>query len=217
MDNRSRRIVIVTGASCLLLVGFLLAEMPAIAAIAKIVASSGFLLVAVFGGALRTNYGRVLLVGLVLSFLGDAFLIGESRQAFLGGLAAFLLAHLAYIGAFVISGVNLRWMAVAAVPVVAIALAVAVWLAPHVVSDLELPVCAYIIVISAMVTAAFGTRGKGASVLILAGAVMFFLSDLSVASLRLIQTGFPTYVWGLPLYYAGQLSLALSISQSRSH
>ena len=75
----------------------------------------------------------------------------------------------------------------------------------------------YTIVISVMVVTAFGTRGKGASVLILAGALMFFLSDLSVAALRLIQTDFPTYVWGLPLYYAGQLCLALSAAQSRSH
>ena len=52
---------------------------------------------------------------------------------------------------------------------------------------------------------------------VVAGAVMFFLSDLSVAALRLVQTDFPTYVWGLPLYYAGQVCLALSTSQSRSH
>jgi uncharacterized membrane protein YhhN len=68
-----------------------------------------------------------------------------------------------------------------------------------------------------MVIAAFGTRGTGASSLILAGALMFFLSDLSVALARLVHTDFPNYVWGLPLYYAGQLCLALSVSQSRSH
>jgi uncharacterized membrane protein YhhN len=75
----------------------------------------------------------------------------------------------------------------------------------------------YTIVISSMVIAAIGTRGKGGPVLILVGALLFFLSDLSVAALRLVQTDFPTYVWGLPLYYAGQLCLALSVSQSRSH
>jgi hypothetical protein len=53
--------------------------------------------------------------------------------------------------------------------------------------------------------------------LILTGAVLFFLSDLSVAALRLVQTDLPTYTWGLPLYYAGQVCLALSTSQSRSH
>ncbi len=75
----------------------------------------------------------------------------------------------------------------------------------------------YTAVISLMVLGAFGTRGRGATILILAGAILFFLSDLSVASLRLVQTDIPTYVLGLPLYYAGQVCLALSAAQSRSH
>ena len=49
------------------------------------------------------------------------------------------------------------------------------------------------------------------------GAVLFFLSDLSVAALRLVQVEYPTSVLGLPVYYAGQVCLALSSSQSRSH
>jgi uncharacterized membrane protein YhhN len=217
MDNRIRTAVIVSSISCFALVEALLADMQLIAAIAKIVASLGFITVASLGGALQSAYGKILLVGLTLSFLGDAFLIGESRQAFLGGLAAFLLAHLAYVVAFVVNGVNLRWMSAAAVPVVAIAVMVSVWLAPHTPVELSLPVQLYTAVISSMVIAAFGTRGKGGSVLILVGALLFFLSDLSVASLRLVQTEFPNYIWGLPLYYAGQLCLALSVSQSRSH
>jgi uncharacterized membrane protein YhhN len=168
------------------------------------------------GGALRSGYGRVLLAGLSLSFLGDAFLIGESQQAFLGGLAAFLLAHIAYVAAFAVNGISFRWMGTAALPVVGIAIAIASWLAPHTPPELLLPVRLYTVVISVMVIAAFGTRGKGGSLLILIGALLFFLSDLSVAVLRLVQTEFPTYVWGLPLYYAWQLCLALSVSQSRS-
>jgi uncharacterized membrane protein YhhN len=217
MDNRIRTAVIATGISCLVLVGALLADMQLIAAMAKIVASCGFLSVAYLGGALQSSYGKVLLLGLALSFLGDAFLIGESRQAFLGGLAAFLLAHIAYVASFVVKGVNVRWMGVAAIPIVAIAVLVSRWLAPHTPAELTLPVQLYTAVIGAMVITAFGTRGKGGSILILVGAILFFLSDLSVASLRLVQTEFPNYVWGLPLYYAGQLCLAVSVSQSRSH
>lgn len=217
MDNRTRTAVIVTGISCFILVEALLADLPLFAGIAKVVASCGFLAVAVLSGALRSTYGKILLAGLALSFLGDVFLIGETQTAFLAGLAAFLLAHLVYVSAFVVSGVSIRWMLVTAVPIVGIAIVVGLWLAPHIAPYLALPVRVYIIVISAMVIAAFGTRGKGGSVLILAGALLFFLSDLSVAALRLIQTDFPTYIWGLPLYYAGQLCLALSASQSRSH
>jgi uncharacterized membrane protein YhhN len=217
MDNRTRTAVIVTGLGCFVLVEALLADMQIVAAVAKVVASCGFLAVAVLSGALRSTYGKVLLGGLALSFLGDAFLIGETQEAFLAGLSAFLLAHLAYVTAFVINGVSWRWVSVAALPVIGIALAVAHWLSPHIAPYLVLPVRLYIIVISAMVIAAFGTRGKGGHVLILAGALLFFLSDLSVAALRLVQTDFPNYIWGLPLYYAGQLCLAASVSQSRSH
>ena len=217
MDNRTRTAVIVTGLSCFVLVEALLADMPIVAGVAKVVASCGFLAVAVLSGALRSTYGKVLLGGLALSFLGDAFLIGETQEAFLAGLSAFLLAHLAYVTAFVINGVSWRWVGIAAIPVTGIALAVAHWLSPHIAPYLVLPVRLYIIVISAMVIAAFGTRGKGGPALILAGALLFFLSDLSVAALRLVQTDFPNYIWGLPLYYAGQLCLAASVSQSRSH
>ena len=97
------------------------------------------------------------------------------------------------------------------------AIGVFAWLQPHIPADLDIPVRAYIAVISVMVIFAFGTRGAGGPVLILIGALLFFLSDLSVAALRLAQTDFPTYVWGLPFYYGGQLCLALSVSQSRSH
>lgn len=217
MHNRIKTAVIITAASCLVLVSASLTGMSTAGAIAKLIASTGFITVAILSGGLRSTYGKVLLSGLVLSFLGDAFLIGEARQAFLSGLAAFLLAHLAYIAAFVVHGVSLRWIAGASLPVIGIAIGVSTWLAPHTPPELSLPVHLYTIVISGMVIAAFGTRGKGGSLLILIGALLFFLSDLSVASLRLVQTDFPNYIWGLPLYYAGQLCLALSVSQSRSH
>jgi len=217
MDNRTKTAFIITGVSCLVLIESSLADMQWIAAIAKIVASCGFLAVAFFGGALQSRYGKILLLGLALSFLGDAFLIGDSKQAFLAGLSAFLLAHVAYVAAFAVKGVNVRWVGIAALPVIAIAVVVSAWLLPHTPPELTLPVQLYTAVISGMVIAAIGTRGKGGSLLIVVGALLFFLSDLSVASLRLVQADFPHYVWGLPLYYAGQLCLALSVSQSRSH
>jgi uncharacterized membrane protein YhhN len=217
MDNRIKTAVIGTGVFCLVLVESSLADMELVAAIAKIAASCGFLSVAVFSGAMQSTYGKILLSGLALSFLGDAFLIAESQSAFLGGLGAFLFAHLVYIAAFIVSGVSIRWISLAALPIIGIAVVVSNWLLPHTAPYLVIPVLLYTVVISAMVIAAFGTRGRGGSILILIGALLFFLSDLSVASLRLVQTDFPTYIWGLPLYYAGQVCLALSASQSRSH
>ena len=204
------------GAACFALVAGLLFEMPALAIPAKLLASTAFIAVAITAGALESRYGRVLLVGLVLSWFGDAFLISETRRWFLFGLVSFLLAHVAYVIAFAVSGIERRWALGALVPVVVIAVLVSLWLTPYLPPDMVWPVRAYTAVISLMVVMAFGTLGAGATPLIVAGAVLFYLSDLSVAAMRFTDPLFPTYVLGLPLYYAGQLCLAFSVAASRN-
>jgi uncharacterized membrane protein YhhN len=47
--------------------------------------------------------------------------------------------------------------------------------------------------------------------MILAGAVAFYLSDLSVANDRFVHESFFNKLWGLPLYYAAQILLAASV------
>jgi uncharacterized membrane protein YhhN len=203
--------------ACIGLVALLLLDLPLPAAGAKLIASSAFVGVAIVSGAWQSLFGRLLLAGLVLSWFGDMFLVGSTETLFLLGLGAFLLAHVAYIVAFAVHGVDHRWLLLAALPVTGIAIAATLWLNPYVAPYLAIPVRAYTVVISVMVIMAFGSRGAGGSLFIFGGALLFFFSDLSVAALRLVQTDFPTYVWGLPFYYGGQLCLALSISQSRSH
>ncbi len=212
-----RNLIVAVGIACAALVVLQLHAHWVPAAISKVVASSAFIGIAVRSGAMESMYGRLVLAGLTFSWFGDMFLIGESRQAFLGGLTAFLLAHVAYVAAFIRHGYDRAWVIVTAIPVTAAAIAVWAWLAPYTSPDLSIPVRAYIAVISVMVIFAIGTRGRGGTLLIAAGASLFFLSDLSVAALRIVQTGYPTYAVGLPLYYAGQVCLALSVSQSRSH
>jgi uncharacterized membrane protein YhhN len=75
-----------------------------------------------------------------------------------------------------------------------------------------LPVRIYTLVFTVMVIAAFGAGATGGPGLIPIGALLFFVSDLSVAAARVVQPEFPNYVWGLPLYYAGQVLLALSVA-----
>ena len=202
--------------ACAILVAALFFGNPPVAAVAKLVASSAFVALAIRVGSLQSTYGRVILAGLVLSWFGDAFLIGQSQQMFLLGLGAFLLAHVAYVTAFLGRGMRIRSVAAAVVPLLAIAIAISIWLRPYVPTELELPVRLYVTVISLMVISAIGTHGYKSSGLILAGAVLFFLSDLSVAALRLVQTDLPTYLLGLPLYYSAQVCFAVSTSQSRS-
>ena len=113
-------------------------------------------------------------------------------------------------------GVDRRWSLSAAAPLIAIAALVLAWLTPGLPEGLVWPVRVYTAVISLMVITAFGTLGAGATPLIVVGAVLFFLSDLSVAAMRFTEPPFATYVFGLPLYYAAQLCLALSVATVRT-
>jgi hypothetical protein len=47
---------------------------------------------------------------------------------------------------------------------------------------------------------------------LLAGAVLFALSDVFVARDRFVHSGFANRQWGLPLYFLAQLILAASVA-----
>ncbi len=176
----------------------------------KMLASTGFIAVALSAGALSDSYGQIVLVALVLSWIGDLLLTFASRGAFLGGLVAFLLGHVAYSVAFGTLGVDPVVGGLAAVAVAIIAVFVWRWLAPHV-GDMTAPVVAYIVVISVMVVLAFGSYGEGATWLIPVGATLFFASDLFVARNQFVAPDTSNRIWGLPLYYLAQVLLALSV------
>ncbi|WP_181234346.1 lysoplasmalogenase [Enhygromyxa salina] len=184
-------------------------------AITKLIASTGFLITAVHAGALGSEWGRWIFVGLVLSWCGDAFLLARARSMFLAGLVAFLLGHVGYCVAFVTHGFDTT-VALAFAPVVVIAgLLVDRWLRDHVDDNMRVPVRAYIVVISIMLTLAVAAWRQGGSHLLLLGAVSFYLSDLSVARDRFVRRDFFNRLWGLPAYYLGQLCLALSVLSLR--
>lgn len=177
----------------------------------KPLASAGFVLTALMAGALESIYGITILAGLLLSMAGDVLLIPRRRAAFLAGLIAFLLGHVAYVVAFGVHGVNWLLATLAALLLVIVGLWLARRYLPRIEDAMHGPVLAYGIVITAMLGMAVGTFGAGGSWLILAGAALFYLSDLSVAGDRLIKSAFLHRAWGLPAYFCGQLLLALSV------
>ncbi len=179
---------------------------------AKPSASVGFLLVALGSGALETPYGVWILMGLALSLWGDVLLMFRDTARFRAGLAAFLLGHVAYIGAFAVAGVAAAWAGVAAAGAAVVAAAVLRWLLPHVDGGMRRPVLAYVTVISVMVALAAGTQGAGETALIAWGAALFYVSDLFVARERFVTPAFANRLMGLPLYYGGQVLLALSVA-----
>ena len=178
--------------------------------ILKMTAATGFIGAALSVGATRWTYGRIMLAGLALSWCGDLALTYSGDGAFLTGLVSFLLAHVMYCIAFIWRGINRNWALATLVPVVLMAAGVLMWLLPYVGSDMRIPVLVYTAVISTMVVLAFGARGAGGPITIVVGAVLFYLSDISVASGQFVKPDFPNYLWGLPFYFIGQLFLATS-------
>jgi uncharacterized membrane protein YhhN len=179
--------------------------------IAKPLASAGFLGVALAGGALGTVYGRWILAGLVLSWLGDVLLIPRAERAFRAGATSFLLGHVAYAVAFTVRGIAVPATLLAGLATLVACVVLVRWLRPNVRGSMRALVYAYVVVISAMVVLAAGAAVGSATPTIFAGALLFYVSDLAVARDRFVSNEFMNRAWGLPLYYAGQLVLASTV------
>jgi len=186
-------------------------DLPIPSGLFKQSASTGFILVGIMCGALRSRYGKIILVGLVFSWFGDAFLLGSGEAYFLGGLSSFLLAHVMYCVAFFNHGFDKKRVIQSLVVIIPLSAVILNWLLPNVETAMLGPVAAYIVVITFMVMLAAGCVGRGGSKTIGIGAVLFYLSDISVAHGQFIESDVPMYVWGLPCYFGGQLFLASSI------
>jgi uncharacterized membrane protein YhhN len=178
-------------------------------AAAKTTASVAFVVL----GALRWSAGDAvatwLVVGLALCAVGDVLLLGE--RTFDLGLATFLLGHVAYLVAFHLALPIIDWPWWIALPPLVASFGAAAWLWPHL-GRRRKPVGAYIAVITVMVWGAASVAWTGALPRIIAlGALLFYLSDLTVARQRFVHAAFVNRAVGLPMYYAGQVLIALSI------
>jgi len=180
--------------------------------VAKLLASTGFVAVALGLGAVHTTYGQAILLALALSWVGDVCLLSRRNGWFLAGLVAFLVAHVAFGVAFVVRGVDSTVVAGGGALLAIPALVVRRWLSPHLPAAMRRPVDAYVVVITAMVALSLGCTAAGATPMIAVGAIMFYLSDLSVARDRFVRSELRNRLWGLPLYYGAQLVLACTLA-----
>lgn len=189
--------------------------------VAKLTASAAFVAL----GALLFQHshadpglGVAIVVGLVLGAIGDACLLASSKRWFLAGLVAFLFGHIAYVVGFAAIEPVARWRTDASwcalIPIAVGAAALArLW--PRL-GSMRIPVIGYVLVITTMVVAAMAVA-HGATLpatnrhRLLAGACLFFVSDLSVARNRFVAKSFANKAWGLPAYYAGQLLIAWTL------
>lgn len=186
-------------------------ELPRVRWVAKPLASLGFLGAALSAGWPPSAFGVAVVIALTLSLVGDVLLIPARREIFMAGIGAFLAGHLGFGAAFLARGVSPLYAGIALAALLPVAWLVRRWLRPHVPAKMSVPVHAYIVVITLMVTLAAGTLGHRSDregVALAAAAVAFFVSDLAVARHRFVRAHFTNRLWGLPLYYGAQLVFA---------
>lgn len=160
------------------------------------------------------GYVHRVLVGLLLSTVGDIALMFPGDACFMIGLGAFLLAHLAYWSAFrrrlkSVAGRGPLWPWLAYVAVAAAVLAV-LW--PHLPGALQAPVLAYIAVLVAMAASAaqaWRRVGGGAGFAALGG-LSFVVSDASLALDRFVAPLPAAVLLVLASYWFAQALIARS-------
>jgi uncharacterized membrane protein YhhN len=149
-------------------------------------------------------------LALVLCLLGDVLLM-VPQDLFVPGLVSFLFGHLAYIVGMHLDGVD---AARAAVGVVLVLVAIAT-LGRHIVKavgrgdepELQVPVLAYMAVISVMVVSAIGTGHPAAIV----GAALFYASDSLIAWNRFLHSSKRGQMAVIVTYHLAQVGLVLSL------
>jgi hypothetical protein len=214
-----------SAAACAVLVAAEFADDHARRARAKPVASLGFVVAGVAAALARPSACAVLIVvGQLLGAIGDVELLrarepgrADAKQRFAVGVALFLAGHVAFIIGFATVVSPLRWPRLAGwelVILVFIATRMAKSVHARVDGPLKRLVPAYATIIAVMVIGANAVcvhGGWGGGLRLYIGALLFFLSDLLVAK-DLVADDVWNRVWGLPLYYAGQLLMAWSIA-----
>jgi len=174
-----------------------------------------FILTALIQPHENMTYFYIVLSGLILCLIGDICLIFFfNKKVFTAGLGAFLAGHILYVIAFFSLGSTgpVLWITIVACLVLSIG--IFLWLKPNLGPMLG-PVIAYILIITAMAIAASSFKSNSSlndtgRILVYAGALLFYFSDIFVARHRFVKKEFLNRMFGLPMYYTAQFMIAFS-------
>ena len=166
------------------------------------------------GTFLTSNYTRLIAIGLVFSLMGDICLV-LPQDRFLHGLASFLVAQVCYAWAFA-AGASVRGFVWIALAVALVGVAVLRYLWPGLPGRMRPAVIVYIAAILTMAALAVGRALEMATPMRLAaaaGALLFVVSDATLAINRFRQPFRLAQAVVLATYFAAQLLIALSTLQ----
>lgn len=167
------------------------------------------------GAANPSAYRRWILLGLGLSLLGD-ILLEWPLNAFVPGLAAFLLAHVAYLVAYL--GETRRLAPLALVCAALPGIGLFLLLDSHGLGELRLPIALYSLTISSMLwraLARLATPISPSAWLAASGALLFMLSDSMIGISRFLDAFDGSGYAIMITYWLGQLGIAASVSFGR--
>ncbi|HXU03791.1 MAG TPA: lysoplasmalogenase [Polyangia bacterium] len=166
-------------------------------------------------GRPETALARWVTAGIALSVIGDVALLGNGDRAFLIGLAAFLLAHVAYVIGFLGIAVWSPHVAVVALVMLASSglLLRAIWKGA---AAMHAATIAYAAVITVMVVAAWATVGGPLAMAPAAavGSTLFYVSDATLALNRFSRPIPHIPLLAMGVYWLGQLGIAIAASGS---
>jgi len=159
--------------------------------------------------------------GILLSLVGDVLLMISLDKFFLGGLVAFLLAHIAYIVGFNIP--------IPAMDFFGIVFAVMIWLGGARIirrildrlpatgnGRMRLPIILYSTVISVMLLSAMMkltdiSWNANAAALVAVGAFFFYLSDIILAWNKFVAPIQHGRIYNIAAYHLGQIALIAGV------
>lgn len=197
--------------------GALLPDLRALHYVAKPLATLLVVLLVWRAPAPQPGYRRAVLAGLLLSTLGDIWLM-LPWDAFVAGLASFLLAHLAYLFAFTrrVRLQPLRWPFLAYAVLAAAVLAL-LW--PRLPDALRVPVVIYVLALAAMAAQAAVValrQPSHSSTAAALGGLSFVVSDALLAIDR-FHTPLPLApLWVLASYWVAQFLIGRSVWHSQA-
>ncbi|PKH05780.1 lysoplasmalogenase [Moritella sp. Urea-trap-13] len=158
-----------------------------------------------------SDYVWLILLGLLLSTLGDIFLM-LPKDRFIPGLLSFLVAHVAYIIAFSMQ-LDLTYTWALIMPLILVAMLYLTILWPSL-AAMKAPVFVYmsIIVIMAWISGErYFSLNSSTSLYAFIGAIVFLFSDATLAFDRFKKQFHSAYGVIIVSYYLAQYFIALSV------
>lgn len=179
--------------------------------VSKTLASASFVSLALVNRALDTNYGCLIVAALSFSLIGDLLLLSIRSSFLLGGIALFFLAHLAFAAAFFLLPLSGKGLLFGLLFMSVFGAVMLRWLWPYLASFYRIAVPAYLIAIILMTSLAIAASFERGIALLGIAALVFAVSDISVARDRFVERSIINKIWGLPLYYTAQILFAISV------